>query len=52
MEKQIEKVRIARDSTVRLSLEKQSEQKIKREYEKLDEELMQTFPASDPLSYY
>ncbi|MEX2574300.1 MAG: hypothetical protein WD317_08385 [Balneolaceae bacterium] len=31
--------------------EKESEQKKKREDEKLDEELKQTFPASDPLSY-
>lgn len=31
--------------------EKESEQKKKREEEKLDEELKQTFPASDPLSY-
>ena len=32
--------------------EKKASQNRRKEYEKLDEELMQTFPASDPLSYY
>jgi hypothetical protein len=32
--------------------EKISEPETKTDYEKLDEQLMQTFPASDPLTYY
>lgn len=34
----------------RKTQERESEQKKRREEEKLDEELKQTFPASDPLS--
>lgn len=52
MEKQTEIVSEARDGKVKLSLVEKLEQKKKRVNEKLDEELKQTFPASDPISYY
>jgi hypothetical protein len=32
--------------------EREADQDDRNEYEELDEQLMQTFPASDPLSYY
>jgi hypothetical protein len=32
--------------------EQETDQSERKEYEQLDEHLMQTFPASDPISYY
>ena len=52
MKKQIKRVRRTRVSQERISLKKRSDLLIKKENEKLDEDLKQTFPASDPLSYY
>jgi hypothetical protein len=52
MEKQIERVQKARIRKERMGLKKESKPGKRRMYEKLDEDLKQTFPASDPLSYY
>jgi len=52
MEKQIERVQKARIRKIRTSLKKVSKLEKSRMNEKLDEDLKQTFPASDPLSYY
>ncbi|WP_310681921.1 hypothetical protein [Aliifodinibius sp. S!AR15-10] len=40
------------NNTEKISKEAEPEQRERREYEKLDEDLMQTFLASDPISYY